>query len=437
MHARPPRILIVGGGYIGLYAALRLERRLGRAEAQVTLVNPNNFMLYQPLLPEVASATLEPRHAVVPLRQVLRRTELLAGRLTSLDHQARTARVQPVDGDVRELSYDHVVIGLGSMSRVLPIPGLKGAAVGFKTVQEAIYLRNHVLGRMEAANAAGNADLRRRALTFVVIGGGYTGVEALAELEDMTRDACRYFSTITPADLRWVLVEAADGILPTVDDALADYALAQLRERGIEVYLNTTLEAVEEGRLQLSNGLDLAADTLVWVAGVAPHPLIGQLGLPVTEHGLLEADEYLRVAGVDGAWTGGDGAAVPDVVTGGNAPPTAQYAQREGRHLGENLVAALRGEPLQPFRHESLGELITLGRRKGVAQIMGRHVRGPLAWTLRRAYYLSAIPSLSSKLRLLADWLVGLPFRRDIVHLGPISGPEEALQQGADGQDAA
>lgn len=436
MTTRPPRILIAGGGYVGLYAALELEARLRAHEADITLVNPNNYMLYQPLLPEVASATIEPRHAVVPLRKVLRRTRLLTGRLTGLDHDARRAEVEPVDGDRRSLEYDHVVIGLGSLSRVLPVPGLKEHAVGFKSIDEALYLRNHVLGRMEAAESTDDEEARRRALTFVVIGGGYTGVEALAELEDMTRAACAYFATISPADLRWVLVEATERILPTVDEALADYTLAELRARDIDVYLDTVLESVESGNQHLSNGETIASDTLVWVAGVQPHPLLGRLGLPTTEQGLLEADEYLRVRGIGGAWTGGDGAAVPDLVEGGTAPPTAQYAQREGTHIGKNLVATLRGSALEEFRHESLGEMITLGRRKGVAEIMGRHVRGATAWALRRAYYLSAIPSTASKLHIMADWLVGLPFRRDFVHLAPLSGPEDALSD-AKGEDAA
>ncbi|HVM12852.1 MAG TPA: NAD(P)/FAD-dependent oxidoreductase [Egibacteraceae bacterium] len=436
MTRRPARILIAGAGYIGLYAALTLEQRLGAHETAITLVTPNNFMLYQPLLPEVASATIEPRHAVVPLRKVLHRTRLLAGRLTGLEHEIRRAEIKPADGDPRTVEYDHVVLGLGSLSRILPVPGLKENAVGFKSIEEALYLRNHVLGRMEAADATRDEDVRRRALTFIVVGGGYTGVEALAELEDMARAACDYFPTITPGDLRWVLVEATERILPTVDESLANYALELLRARDIEVYLETLLESVEAGVQRLSNGETIGADTLVWVAGVQPHPLLAELGFPTTEAGHVKADEYLRVRGVQGAWTGGDGAAVPDLVGGGTVPPTAQHAQREGTHIGENLVATLRGAPLEEFRHKSLGEMITLGRRKGVADIMGRHVRGTLPWALRRAYYLSSIPSTSSKLRIMADWLVGLPFRRDFVHLAPLAGPDEALTE-AKSEDSA
>lgn len=434
---RPPaRILLAGAGYVGLYAALALEDRLRQGEATITLVNPGSFMLYQPLLPEVASGTIEPRHAVVPLRQVLRRTRFVTGRLQGLDHAARRARVRPVDGPAFDLDYDHIVLGLGSTSRILPVPGLKENAVGFKSIDEALYLRNHVIGRMEAAEATRDEAVRERALTFVVVGGGYTGVEALAELEDLTRAACSWFPTISPADVRWLLVEATGGILPTVDARLAHYALAELRARGIDVRLETVLESVEGGRLRLSNGETVLSDTLVWVAGVEPNPLIGELGLPTTDDGRLDTDACLRLRRVEGAWAGGDGAAVPDLVAGGLVPPTAQHAQREGTHIGRNIVAVLRGAPPEEFRHRSLGELVTLGRRKGVAQILGRHLRGTPAWALRRAYYLAAFPSTSSKLRILADWLVGLPFRRDIVHVSPLAGPEDTLAGARSERDA-
>lgn len=436
MTAPPPRILLAGAGYVGLYAALQLEERLSAPEATITLVNPGNYMLYQPLLPEVASGTIEPRHAVVPLRQVLGRTRLLTGSLTGLDHDARHARITPPGGAAFDLDYDHIVLGLGSTSRLLPVPGLKENAVGFKSIDEALYLRNHVIGRMEAAEASRDEAVRQQALTFVVVGGGYTGVEALAEMEDLTRAACATFSTITPRQVRWVLVEATDRILPTVDEHLAAYALSELRTRGIEVRLETMLESVEAGVLSLSDGEQIAADTLVWAAGVTAHPLLAELGLPTTDDGRLVADACLRVRGVEGAWTGGDGAAVPDLIAGGTVPPTAQHAQRAGTQIGRNLAATLRGDEPTAFRYRSRGELVTLGRRKGVAEVMGRHLRGTPAWALRRAYYLSAIPSASSRVRMAADWLVSLPFRRDIVTLGPLSDPKQALT-GARGEQEA
>lgn len=437
MTRRPTRILLAGAGYVGLYAALALEDRLDAHEATITIVNPNNFMLYQPLLPEVASGTIEPRHAVVPLRTVLERTRLVTGRLTGLDHDARRARLRPVGGPDFDLDYDHVVVGLGSTSRILPVPGLKENAVGFKSIAEALYLRNHVIGRMEAAEATRDPQVRRRALTFVVVGGGYTGVEALAELEDLTREVCGSLPTVAPRDVRWVLVEATGRILPTVDTRLADYALGELRARDIDVRLDTVLDAVQGGTVQLSDGETIPSDTLVWVAGVQPHPLTAEMGLPTTDDGRLDADSCLRVRDVDGAWTGGDGASVPDLVAGGTAPPTAQHAQRQGTHIGRNLARVLRGQSAQEFRHRSRGELVTLGRRKGVAQVFGRHLRGTTAWALRRAYYLSAIPSASTRMRIMADWLVGLPFSRDVVHLSPLAGPEETLSEAPSEQDSA
>jgi NADH:ubiquinone reductase (H+-translocating) len=431
-----PRVLIVGGGYVGLYTALELEKRLEPGEADITLVNPENYMVYQPLLPEVASGTLEPRHAVVPLRTALRRTQIISGRLVELDPESRTARIERPGDDAFELSYDHVVIGIGSMTRVLPVPGLEEASVGFKTIAEAIHLRNHVLHRLETAEASRDAEVRRRALTFVFVGGGYTGVEALAELEDMAQSACRWFPTISPDELRWILIEATDRILPTVSEELSHYALRLLRSRGIEVLLETTLEAVADGVLTLSSGEEIAADTLVWVAGVVPHPLVERLGLPVDDKGLLQVDETLQVRGVEGAWAAGDNAAVPDG-EGGFYPPTAQHAQREGTRIGANIAALLRGRAPTPFRYESPGEMITLGHRKGVATMFGRQMRGFPIWVLRRLYYVGQVPTLKRKLRILLDWMVDLPFPRDVVGLGSLEDPEKPMRDAAKHTDAA
>jgi NADH:ubiquinone reductase (H+-translocating) len=431
-----PRILIAGGGYVGLYAALQLEDELRPGEADIILINPENYMTYQPLLPEVASGTLEPRHAVVPLRTALQRTQLITGRLEGLDPQQRRARIAPTSGEPYELEYEHVVIGIGAKTRVLPVPGLEEHSVGFQTVTEAIHLRNHVLDRLEAAEATTDGEARRRALTFVFVGGGYTGVEALAELEDMAQSACRYFPTISPHEMRWVLVEATDRILPTVSTELADYALRLLRSRGIEVLLETTLEAVDEGVLTLSDGRSIAADTLVWVAGVAPNALVTELGLPVDDKGLVQVEQTLQVRGVDGAWAAGDNAAVPDG-GGGFHPPTAQHAQREGTQIGRNIAAHLRGREAEPFVYTSPGEMITLGHRKGVATMFGRQLRGMPIWALRRLYYVGQVPTLKRKLRILLDWLVDLPFPRDIVGLGSVERPDEPLRRAAEQSDAA
>src|SRR6266567_386983 len=322
-EAQAVRILIVGGGHVGLYAALRLERSLRPGEAEVVLVNPESYMTYQPFLPEAASGNIEPRHVVVPLRTVLKRTRVVTGEVSALDHARRTATVAPTDGPAFDLAYDHVVIAPGSISRVLPVPGLAERAIGFKTVAEAIYLRNQVLSRMDAAESTDDASLRARALTFMFVGAGYAGVEALAELEDLARDACRYYRRVRRENMRWVLVEAAERILPEIPSALAEYALRRLRHRAIEVHLSTRLASAQDDRMVLSSGEAFEADTLVWTTGVRANPLVGRLGFALDDRGRLLADACLRVKGVEGAWTAGDSAAVPDLSAGGFCPPTA------------------------------------------------------------------------------------------------------------------
>jgi NADH:ubiquinone reductase (H+-translocating) len=426
-----PRVVIAGGGYVGLYAALRLEQLLEPGEADLYLVNPDNFMVYRPLLPEVASGTVEPRHAVVPLRKALRRTQLVTGRLSGLDADEQVALLTPRDGEEYGLAYDHLVVGLGSQTRVLDLPGLAEHAIGFQTLPEAIHLRNHVLERMEAAESSMDPVTRRRALTFVFVGGGYTGVEALAELEDMARSACRLFPSLQPADFRWVLVEMTDRILPTVSPELSRHALGVLRGRGIEVHLEQTPEAAEDGGIHLSDGTELTTDTLVWVAGVEPNALLADLGLPTDDQGRLVVDERLAVPGRPGVWGGGDCAAVPDADGDGYLPPTAQHAQREGRHIGESIAATLRDERPQPFRYASPGELITLGRNKGVGMLYGRPLRGFGVWLLRRVYYALQIPTVNRKMRILLDWAIGLPLRREVVSLGSAAEPREAFEAAA------
>jgi NADH dehydrogenase len=435
--APPTRILIVGGGYIGLYSALGLERRLRPARAELTLVTPESFMVYQPFLPEAASGNIEPRHVVVPLRTVLKRTRLITGRLAALDHARRAARVAPIEGEPFELEYDAVVIGPGSVSRVLPVPGLAERAVGFKTVTEAIYLRNQVLSRMDAAESTADAAVRRRALTFLFVGGGYAGVEALAELEDLARDACRYYRTIRREDMRWVLVEAAAGILPEIGKELGDYAVSRLRRRGIEVDLETRLESAEGGLMRLSSGESFEADTLVWTTGVRAHPLLAMTGFPTDDRGRLIADENLRVKDVEGAWTGGDCASVPDLVTGGVCPPTAQHALRQARRLAENLAASLEGRELRPFRYRQMGALVSLGRYKGVANVLGIRLRGFPAWFLHRTYHLSRIPTVNRKVRVMIDWTVALFFRRDVVQLGSLQRPHQPFAEAMGEGDGA
>jgi NADH dehydrogenase len=428
------RVLIVGGGYVGMYAALEMQRELSRAGHELTLVNAENYMQYQPFLPEVASGNIEPRHVVVPLRQILRKTTVLVGEVRRIDHERRVATVRTPNGEDLDVPYDVLVLGAGSRSRVLPVPGLADQGVGFKTVAEAIFLRNHVLSRLDAAAEEPDEDHRRAALTFVFVGAGYAGVEALAELEDMARSALRYYRGLHPDDMRWVLVEATSRILPELSPDLATYVSSRLRVRGIEVLVNTTLESAEGGVMRLSNGMHFPANTLVWTAGVKPEPLAARSNFPVDERGRVIVDEFLRVRGVEDAWAAGDNAAVPDLATGGLSPPTAQHALRQARRLGTNVIASLRGEQLEPFRWRNLGQLASLGRFKGAAIVLGVKVRGFPAWFLHRTYHLWMMPTLNRKVRIVADWTVGLLFPRDVTQLGSIHHPRDAFQRAAQGE---
>jgi NADH dehydrogenase len=425
------RILLIGGGYVGFYTALRLERALGAEEAEITLVDPENFMVYRPLLAEVTSGTLEPRHAVVPLRASLRRTRLIAGRMTEVDTEAHTATVEVYDGERQVHHYDQLVIGVGATSRLLPVPGLAEHGIGFNSVAEAMYLRDHVLRQLESAAAATDPARRAAALTFVFVGGGYTGVEALAEAQDMAMSVLPGYPGLREQDPHWVLVEATDRILGTVPPSLSAHALAELRRRGIDVRLNTRLDSIEDGTARLSDGSALPTETLVCVTGTKPNRIVADAGLPTDEKGRLPVDDRLRAKGVADVWSAGDCAAVPDTVKRGLCPPSAQYAVREARVLADNVVATLRGVPARPFRYHSRGEFVTLGRHKAVGEILRIKVRGMFAWAARRGYYLSQVPTWNRKLRIAADWLIGMPFRHDVVGLGSREQPRAAFEEAA------
>ena len=403
--------LIAGGGFAGAYVA----RYLGKAGA--TIVSPENFMLFTPLLPEAASGTLEPRHVVVPLRLMCPHSELLLGSVTSLDADKRTVAVDSADGPF-EVGYEHLVLALGSIARTLPIPGLAEHGLGFKDLADAIALRNHVLGQLEAAAMAGE-DSAARHLTFVFVGAGYAGVEALAELSDLVSDAMRHYPELHDRPRRWVLVDAAPKILPEIPSRLGDYAAEQLTKRGIEIHVSTTLESVDAEAAVLSNGTRIPTATLVWTAGVRANPQLAELGVPLDERHRVRVDETLRVEGLDGVWALGDCAAVPNLASPGQPdPPTSQHALRQARRLAKNL----RGEP-QPYRYRTLGQVATLGRYKGIAAVLGLRLTGFLGWFVTRTYHLFQLPLFSRKLRVVVDWTVALFFQRDIVELGSLGHP--------------
>jgi NADH dehydrogenase len=426
------RILIVGGGYIGLYAARHLERRLGR-EHELVLVSPENFMTYQPFLPEVASGLIDPRAVVVPLRGSLSRTDLVLGEVTRIDHTGKRATVRLAGGDSREEPYDVLILGAGSWSRTLPVPGLAERGVGFKTLAEAIWLRNRVLSQLDAADEMLDPAARRRALTFVFVGAGFAGIEALGELEDLARDALRLYPSLTGDDMRWVMIEAGPQILPELGSPLAGYAANRLRERGIELRVGTRLESAQEGRIRLSDGETFEADTLVWTAGVRASPLPHDSGLPTDDRGRVVVDRAFRVRGIEDAWAAGDIAAVPDANSPtGFSPPTAQHALRQAKLLAANVAAALNGRQPEPFAYRNMGMLCSLGHYKGVANPMGVRIKGFPAWFLHRTYHLLYMPTFGRKVRIALDWTIALLFPRDIAQLGSLEHPRDAFRRAAE-----
>jgi NADH dehydrogenase len=405
--------LVVGGGFAGGYVA----RLLGSRGA--TIVSPENFMLFTPMLPEAASGTLEPRHVVVPLRMMCPEAELLLGRAVALDEQAQAVTVESDVGSFA-VRYENLVLALGSIPRVLPIPGLAEHGLGFKDLADAINLRNHVLRQLEAAAAKPDEAAAEPHLTFVFVGAGYAGVEALAELADLVRDALRYYPELRGRRQHWVLVDAAPTILPEIPTRLGEYAARQLSGRGVDIHVSTTLDSVDADSAALSDGTRLRTRTLVWTAGVRAHPLLGQLGLPLDERGRVRVDETLRVEDRERVWALGDCASVPNGATPEHPdPPTSQHALRQARRLAGNL----RGER-RPYRYRMLGQVATLGRYKGIADLFGVfRVRGFLGWFITRSYHLYQLPLLSRKLRVVTDWTVSLFFRRDIAELGMLGRP--------------
>jgi NADH dehydrogenase len=405
--------LVLGGGFAGSYVA----RLLGKRGA--TIVSLENFMLFTPLLPEAASGTLEPRHVVVPLRLMCPYSDLLLGRLTALDTAARAATVETETGTFA-IGYDQAVLALGSTSRRLPIPGLAEHGLGFKDLADAIYLRNHVLRQLEHAAAEKDRQRAEAHLTFVFIGAGYAGVEALAELSDLVRDALRYYPEFQRPRLRWVLVDAAPKILPEIPSRLGEYAAKQLTGRGVEIHTSTTLESVGPGAVVLSGGRRIPTHTLVWTAGVTPSPMLRDLGLPIDERGAVPVDSQLRVEGRDGLWALGDCARVPNEATPGQPdPPTSQHALRQARRIARNIAGETK-----PYRYRTLGQVATLGRYKGIALVFGIPLRGFIGWFVTRTYHLYQLPLLSRKLRVVTDWTVALLFRRDIAELGMLGHPK-------------
>jgi NADH dehydrogenase len=418
------RIVIAGAGFGGLYAARSLERISAMRGTHVRLVNDANFMLYTPLLPGAAGATLDPRHVVVPLRSQLRRTELLIGRVTGADPERRVLAVRRVDGEQVELDYDHLLVALGSVSRTLPIPGLAEHATGLKSLSDATALRNQILTCLDIAETLDDPTLRAEYLGFVFVGAGYAGLEGLAELQDFAAQAIELYPRCRAEGMRWVLVEMRERIVPEVPRSLSAFAARELRARGIEIHTSTTLASVTAREAILSSGECIAARTVVWTAGVKPSSIVATLGLPLNDGGRILTDREMRVPGWPGVWAVGDCAAVPDPARRGRAcPPTAQHAIRQGRLVAHNIAASVGGRSPRAFRYRTAGVVAELGHNKAVAITFGVRWRGFPAWLLARSYHLLLMPGLGRKLRLLADWNVALLFGRDTSAPGPLGSP--------------
>ena len=403
--------LILGGGFAGSYVA-RLVGRRGS-----TILSPENYMLYTPLLPEAGAGTIEPRHVVVPLRQMCPHAELVLGRATTLDESRKVVVADTLAGPY-EIAYERLVIALGAVPRVAPVPGLREHGLAFKDLADAIALRNRVLHQLERASIRSAPE----ELGFVFVGAGYAGVEALAELKDLAEAALRHYPNLRDVPQRWVLVDAAPKILPEIPRRLGEYAAEHLARHEVEIHVSTTLESYDGAEALLSDGTRIPARTLVWTAGVRAHPLLAELGLPLDEQGRILVDETLRVREREDVWALGDCTAVPNAKTPGALdPPTSQHALRQARRLAKNL----RARRPRPYGYRMLGQVATLGHYKGIAEIPGLRLRGFLGWFVARTYHLYQLPLFTRKLRVVMDWTVALFFRRDIVEISALGHPRK------------
>ncbi|MBA2765278.1 MAG: NAD(P)/FAD-dependent oxidoreductase [Thermoleophilaceae bacterium] len=426
-HAAPaglPRVVVLGGGFAGIAAVQRLERLARRkARFDVTLISDENYLLFTPMLAEVAAGSLESRHISAPVRTACPRTRFVHGRARSIDLERRAVQVG-ARGRRLELPFDHLVLAVGSEPTYHGLPGLAEHALPLKTLKNALTIRGHVLACLDQADLEPDPARRRQLLTFCAVGAGFAGVEAIAELRDLVSSVLRFFPAVGRAEPCFVLVHSRERILPELSEPLAAYALTKLRERGIECRLGVRVAAARADALVLAGGEELPCGTIVWTAGNRPGELLDQLELERGRGGTLAVDESLRVLGRSDVWAAGDCAAVPDG-DGGLQPPTAQHAVREGRAIADGIAATLAGLDVPPFRFRSLGALTPLGHRSGVAEIRGRCFSGALAWALWRCIYLAKLPGLEKRTRVALDWLLDLVFPRDIVLAEQVGSPAD------------
>jgi NADH dehydrogenase len=410
------RILIVGGGFGAVYTALGLEKLLKPEDrTEVTLVNPENFFLFTPMLAEIVSSQIDTSHAINPLRRMFKRTRFVEGAAKSIDLEARSVLVRHPNGDEFGYPYDHLVIAVGAKVGYFGMEDVEKNSYTAKTLGDAIRLRNRAIALLEIAEIERDLDTRAQILTLVVAGGGFTGVEVAAEINDLMRQAAKSYPSVTQRELRVILVEAKSRILPEFDEGLATFATKRLRASGVEIRTNTTVAGVTEHAVLIKDQEPIPSRTLIWNTGVAPNPLVAGSDLPQTGRGWVKVDATMRVEGCPNVWALGDCAQIPDILNPGhNQPALAQHAIREAPALAENIVASIRGEPTQPFHYRTMGQLATLGHFNGIGTIGPFRVQGLVAWLAWRSYYLWRLPRLEKRLRVATDWTVDLIFGRDI-----------------------
>ena len=431
------RILIVGGGYAGFYTAWKLEKHLRRGEAEVTIVDPLAYMTYQPFLPEVAAGSIEARHSVVPLRRHLTRTRIVAAKVTGIDHAHKTATITPIAGEPHQQEYDQIVVTAGAVSRTFPIPGIADNAIGLKTIEEAVAIRDRLLTNFDKAAALPPGPERERLLTVVVVGGGFAGIEVFAELRSFASSLVSKYPELTFDETHFHLIEAMGRIMPEVSLKTSEWVLKDLAKRGAFVHLDTQVTSAVDGDVELSTGEVIPADLIIWTAGVMANPTVVRGGdLPVEERGRIRARADLRVGTddeiVEGAWAAGDVAAVPDLSgggVGGYCVPNAQHAVRQGKLLAKNITAVLRGENPVDYVHKNLGAVAGLGLYNGAFQSGNIAIKGFLAWLAHRGYHGLAMPTWERKLRVVAGWLGNVVLGRDMANLEAVQTPRAAFEE--------
>lgn len=437
MTSTVPRILVVGGGYAGFYTAWKLEKHLRKGEAEVTMVDPLPYMTYQPFLPEVAAGEIEARHVVVSHRRHLKRTRIIAAKVTGIDHAHKVATITPADGEPWQQEYDHIVVTAGAVSRTFPIPGIADNAIGLKTIEEAVAIRDRLLTNFDRAANLPAGPERDRLLTVVVVGGGFAGIEVFAELRALASSLVKDYPTISFEDTHFHLIEAMGRIMPEVSLKTSEWVLKNLAQRGANVHLDTQLQSAVDGNVELSTGETIPTDLIVWTAGVMANPTVVRGGdLPVEERGRIRTRADLRVGTaeeiVEGAWAAGDVSAVPDLSgggVGGYCVPNAQHAVRQAKLLAKNIVAVIRGEVPREYLHKNLGAVAGLGLYHGVFQSGDFALKGFFAWIAHRGYHGLAMPSWERKWRVIGDWWHNFWLGRDNVSLQAVQNPRYVFEE--------